>query len=839
MNNVVFKLAAVLGIDTSEFDNGLNNAKTSAHTFGGAIGKGLATAAKIGVEALGAATAAVGAFAASSVKTGSDFDKSMSQVAATMGMTVEQLSDSTSQASKDFKMLRDFALETGRTTAFSAQQASEALNYMALAGYDVQTSMEMLPNVLNLAASGNMELARASDMVTDAATAFGLVLEDGSVDIQRTTLMVDEMAKAASTGNTSVEQLGDAFLTVGGLAKELNGGMLTLADGTTKTYDNVQELEIALTAMANAGIKGSEAGTHMRNMLLKLASPSKEGAEAFERLGITVFDAEGNMRSISDIMKELGGAMDKLTQEEKLQAISDIFNTRDTAAAEALMAAVGQDWDKIGASILNASGAAEKMAKTQLNNLAGDTTLFKSALEGAKIVISDALTPTLRQFVQFGTDGISKLSDAFTNGGLSGAMTAFQEVLSSGLAMIIQMLPDVILIGGQVLGALGQGLIDNLPLLLQTAVQIVEQLVNALLTGIPSALNGIASVLPDLISKVTDLLIDLATAISNPSNLTMFIQSALAIILALAQGLLTNLPRLIETIPVIIENLVTALVENLPTILETVVELLGMIAETIIENLPLIVAAGIQITFSLMSGIVQMIPSIVASMINLIGQLYATLIASLPKFIENGVKIVKSIIEGIVSMLQAWIKAAIDLVDQFIKALVNSGKKLFDAGVKVVNFVKDGIMSMIQEAVQWGADLIDGFISGITSKIGALKSTISGVAGSIASFIHFSEPDVGPLSNFHTYAPDMMDLFMKGIRDNKKKLTNTVADAFDFQKLIETPAMEYSVNGGSRGVGGGFNQVVNVYSPEALDPSEVARETRNATRDMVLELRGI
>lgn len=370
----VFDLQAVLTLNKEGFEKGLNAAKTAI----------------TGMAAIGAA--AMTAFGVSSVKTGAEFDKSMSQVAATMGKTTDEIKD-----------LRDFAKEMGRTTAFSAKQAADALNYMALAGYDADTSIGMLPNVLNLAAAGSMDLARASDMVTDTQTAFGITLD-------RTTQMVDEMAKAASTGNTSVEQLGDAFLTVGGLAQELNGGMITLANGTKKPVDGVQELEIALTAMANAGVKGSEAGTHMRNMLLKLSSPTKEGTVALEKMGVKVFDTTGKMRSLSDIFGDLNEQLSKMTQEQKVQTISDLFNTRDLASAEALLNAVGQDWDKIGESILDAKGAAQKMADTQLDNLAGDTTKFKSALEGVQIQLSEKLSPALRKIVQAATKGLEKIS---------------------------------------------------------------------------------------------------------------------------------------------------------------------------------------------------------------------------------------------------------------------------------------------------------------------------------------------------------------------------------------------------------------------------------------------
>ena len=271
---------------------------------------------KVGAVAVGAATGAVGGFFKSAVNEGMDFDSAMSQVAATMGSTMEEMSSEVGTVDTAWGTfsgnLREYAQYMGENTAWSATQAAEALNYMALAGYDAQTSMEMLPNVLNLASAGGFDLARASDMITDTQTAFGISLE-------RTNQLVDEMAKAASTGNTSVEQLGDAFLVVGGLTQELNGGMVQLKDGSYASVDGVQELEIALTAMANAGIKGSEAGTHMRNMLLKLSSPTSEGTVALEKMGVSVFDTEGKMRSLSDVFGDLSYAMASMTQEEKIQ----------------------------------------------------------------------------------------------------------------------------------------------------------------------------------------------------------------------------------------------------------------------------------------------------------------------------------------------------------------------------------------------------------------------------------------------------------------------------------------------------------------------------------------
>ena len=386
----VFELFAKVGIDSSEVQSGLDNVLTMCTN-------GFKKIAGLGI----------GAFtniAKSSVQVGMTFDTAMSQVAATMGLTTEDMKDQVGEVETAYGHfegnLRDFAKFMGSNTKFSATQAAEALNYMALAGYNVNESMEMMPNVMNLAAAGGLDLAYASDMLTDTQKALG-------IDFERTNKLVDEFAKAASTGNTSVGQLGEAFLTVGGLANEMNGGMITLSDGSQAYLDNIQMLEVAFTALADRGIKGSEAGTHMRNMLLKLASPTKEAKDLFDKFGISLYDDTGQMKAMNDIFSDLNRALGSMTQADKLQAISDIFNARDTASAEALLGAItGADWDRIGEAILNADDAAEKMALTQEDNLQGAMTSLKSAAEGFKIELSEVIFPLLTDIVKFGTDAV-------------------------------------------------------------------------------------------------------------------------------------------------------------------------------------------------------------------------------------------------------------------------------------------------------------------------------------------------------------------------------------------------------------------------------------------------
>lgn len=513
-DNIKSEMESIFG------DAGTKAGTAAGHKLSSALGK----AASVSVKAVTATSAAVAAFGKASVSTGMEFDAAMSQVAATMGTTTDQIEG-----------LRDLAMEMGSATAFSATEAAEALNYMALAGYDAKTSTAMLPNVLNLAAAGGIDLASASDMVTDAQSALGLSLEE-------TTAMVDQMAKTASSSNTSVSQLGEAILTVGGTASYMAGG--------------IEEINAVLGVLADNGIKGSEAGTHLRNMLLSLSSPTDDAAAMIEKLGLEIFDAQGNMRSFSDIFPELNAAMADMTDQEKLDAFSTLFNSRDIAAATALLNTTTERWEELGGAIENSAGAAEQMANTQLDNLEGDVTLFKSALEGAQIVISDQLTPTLREFVQFGTGAVGELSRAFQEDGLGGAMGALGEILTDGLGMIMEMLPELVSAGGELLTALVTGITSMLPEMTQTAVDILLELCQGLTDNLPTLIPAAAAAITQIIESLT-----------SPESISGIISAALALIEALGAGLINSLPELLKQIPAIVNGIVLAFDELMYDIL--------------------------------------------------------------------------------------------------------------------------------------------------------------------------------------------------------------------------------------------------------------------------------
>lgn len=621
------ELVATLLLDSSAFESGLENASKTASGIGDKLGSGLKAAVGIGAAALTATTGAAVAFGKTAVDAGSQFDSAMSQVAATMGKSTDEITD-----------LRDFAKEMGATTAFSATQAAEALNYMALAGYDSETAMRMLPTVLNLAAAGGMDLASASDMVTDTQSALGLSIEE-------TERMVDQMAKTSQKTNTSVSQLGDAMLTIGATARSINGG--------------TSELSAVLGVLADNGTKAGEGGTHLRNILMALQTPSEKGAKALEQLGMSyddMYNEAGEMRSIPEIIQEMATAMDGMNQQSKDAIVSGIFNTTDLAAVNALLGTSAERWRELEVQISNADGAAEDMSNTQLDNLAGDMELFRSALEGAQLEVSDKLTPSIREFVQLGTNALSEITLGFQSGGLRGAVEAFGKFLSDGLTLIAEKLPMVVDAGAQIISALIRGIGENVPLLADGAVQIATSFAQMLIDTLPSLTEaaaelvaqlsvGIGDALPELVPAAVEAILSFAQSLID--NTDSLVEGALAIITGLAEGIINSIPVVVKAIPKIIDGIVKALIQSIPKIGTAGGELLGGLVRDFPKVLPGILLAVASIIGSIIEAIVEGGASMVEAGINLIAGLAKGLLDGAVNVINQAKQVASNVLGAI------------------------------------------------------------------------------------------------------------------------------------------------------------------------------------------------
>lgn len=386
------------GIDNSGFSSGVSNLQAQANVALGniaadMIGKLSSTAAQIPQQV---------------IAVGSGFEASMSQVAATMGITA---------AAEEFEILSAAAKEMGETTKFSASQAGEALNYLALAGYDAEKAVSALPTVLNVAAAGGMELASASDMITDAMSALGL-------ETSQMSTFADQLAVTAQKSNTSVSQLGEAILTVGGTAKTLSGGVV--------------EMNTALGILADNGIKGSEGGTMLRNVILSLSAPTSTAAAALSELGVTAFDASGAMRPLQDTFADLDTALSTLSEQERTAALSNIFNKVDLKGVNALLGTSAERFDELSGYISNCAGAAEQMAATMDDNLQGDLTIMQSALEGLGIAAYEKFQEPFREAVQEVTSYIGDLTSSMNDGELSSSVEKISQGFSDLAASAIK-----------------------------------------------------------------------------------------------------------------------------------------------------------------------------------------------------------------------------------------------------------------------------------------------------------------------------------------------------------------------------------------------------------------
>ncbi len=359
----------------------LNNSGKAWEENGKKVEKFGKSIEEAGKKVAGLSTVATAGLAGT-VAIAANFEDSMRQVAATMGITAEEISN----GSEAYTILENAAKECGEKTKYSASEAAEALNYLALAGYDAQKSAETLPKILNLAAAGNLDLATASDMVTDAMSALSMETKD--VD-----KYIDEMAKTSQKSNTSVAQLGEATLTCAGNVKN--------------AHMSIETMNAELGILADNGLKGAEGGTALRNIIVSLTSPTDKAAETLKKLGVNVYDNKGNIRDFNDILTDLNSKLNKLNDEKRSNALSDIFNKNDLKAAQYLLDGTTGRFQELTNELKNSNGAAQDMADTMNSSLKGQLTLVKSQLEGIAIKLGNKLMPIVK-------DCVNKISDLAT-----------------------------------------------------------------------------------------------------------------------------------------------------------------------------------------------------------------------------------------------------------------------------------------------------------------------------------------------------------------------------------------------------------------------------------------
>ncbi len=753
-------------------------------------------------------TAGVTALGTAAVSTAANFESSMSQVQATMGITKDAMSTVNGESVNTMDTLSALAKKMGSETAFSASECAEALNYLALAGYDTQQMCDTLPTVLNLAAAGGIDLAAASDMVTDAMSALGMGVDEAGT-------MVDQMAKTASSTNTSVAQLGEGILTIGATAKTVKGG--------------TAELNTALGILANNGIKGAEGGTHLRNVILSLQNPTDKAAACMEQLGLDVYDSEGNMRSLNDILGDLNTSMDGMTAAEKSNIIGQIFNKTDLSSVNALLANTGSTWDDLQQSIIDSGGAAQQMADTQLDNLQGQITILKSALEGLAISFGELLLPAIKMIVGW----VQKFVDW-----LNGMDEGTKKVITT-VALLAAALGPVLIVVGKVVSAVGT---------IMTIVPKVAGVINTVKTAF-AALNTtmLANPIFLIIAAITALVaafiylwntnedfrqfwINLwenvkEVAIAVWEAIKNFFSAAWEAISSTAQavwngikdffsGLWEGIKTIFSTVVEVIKTIITTYFNIYKTIITTVLNAIKTVFTTVWNGIKTVVTTVVTAIQTFITTAWNAIKNTVTTVLNAIKTVITTVWNAIKSAVTTVVNAIKNVISTVWNGIKNTVSTVVNGIKNTVSTVFNNIKSSISGTMgNIVSVIKSGfnnaisfITSLPSKALQWGKDMIMGIVNGIKSCIGAVGDAVSSVANKIKSFLHFSVPDEGPLTDYESWMPDFMKGLAKGIEDSKSmvaKAMDGVAADMILNPSAAVQEISVSGNGGDEPSQGG------------------------------------
>ena len=710
-------------------------------------------------------TAGVVGLGTAAVKTAADFDSAMSKVAAVSGAT-----------GKDLDALRDKAREMGSKTKFSASEAAEAMNYMAMAGWKTEDMLSGIEGVMNLAAASGEDLATTSDIVTDALTAFGLSAKDSGH-------FADILAAASSNANTNVSMMGETFKYCAPIAGALGFSSEDTAE--------------AIGLMANAGIKGSQAGTALRTIMNNLSGDVKICGSSIGEVTVATTNADGSMRDLSDILADCRTAFSGLSESEKAAAAESLVGKNAMSGFLALMNAGEADINKLSSAIDNCDGCAAGMAETMNDNLAGQLTILKSQLQELAISFGELLMPAIRTIVGW----IQKFVDW-----LNSMDEGTRKVIVT-IALVAAAIGPVLIIVGKVISAIGT---------IMTIIPKLAGVINAA-KGVIAAFNAVCAANPYvlIIAAIVALVAAFIYLWNNCEEFRQFWidlwESIKEIAVAVWEALkefFTAAWEAIKTTAVTVWNAIkdffTGLWEGIKNIFTTVVNAISTFltnAWNAIKNTVTTVFNAIKTFFTtIWNGIKSVITTVVTAISTFLSTAWNGIktaittvlnaIKSVVTTVWNGIKTtITNIVNGIKNAVTtAWnnIKSAVSNAANAIKNAVSNAFNAMLNGIKnvcgnIYGAVKSGfdkainfVKNLASEAFQWGADFIGGIVNGIKSMIGKVGDAVSSVADKIRSFLHFSVPDEGPLTDYESWMPDFIGGLAKGIEKSRGMIENAM-----------------------------------------------------------------
>lgn len=755
-------------LDTSSFKKGLATASQDMQTFfdkstkAGDKMTALSSAmGKVGSTLTKTVTLPLVGLGTLSVKTAATFESAMSQVQATMGLTKDSTAELNGQTVNTMDSLSSLAKQMGAETKFSATEAAEAINNMAMAGYSVDEVYSALPEVLNLASAGALNLDYATQLAANGLNVMGYGTD-------RLAELSNKLAVTASSAYGSVSDFGEGLLVAGGAAKSAN---LDFTDIFT-----------ALGILGDAGISASEGGTKLRNVILSLYAPTDTAAEELETLGIQTQDADGNVRSFQDVLKELSGALDGLSESDRLNAINTIFNKADIAGVNALLSNCTDRWDELSSTIDNAGDAAGQMSETQLDNLNGQLTILKSGLEGLAIAFGEALLPLVKDVtaaIQAIVTWLNSLNDEQVQ-----TITRILEVAAA--------VGPLLLIGSKVVAGLNSiaYLITNFaPLVtafgstvagLAAPILAVIAVIAALKLAWDTNFGGMQDTLTEFIATVTD-------------RVTVIAEFLQTIFTAFISVFIDNWQSNWINIRLIFEDTWNAIETVFGSVIEVITNVLSLFLNVITLNW----SGAWENIKSIFSAVWDAIGSLLNLALDLILNDFIVVIPTLFMAATNAWNSIKDAFSQVWDSIMSWFNGAINDPVGTVDSIAGA---LFNAGASIFNSLWDGLKGVWESITSWVSDCVDW----ITEKVTFWQKQSYKVSQSSGSTngSHASGLDYVPFDGYR-------------------------ATLHQGERVLTQEENKY-YNSGYRSGGNTFN----FYSPEAIDAVTAAREFKKVQRQL-------
>lgn len=470
-------------------------------------------ARKIGeafVDMASQAGGAVKSFVEDSINVGATFERSVDQIAATLGYSAEDIANNVDGAADKMGALEAKAKEMGASTNFTATQAAEGLNILAMSGYDAEHSIAMIEDVLHLAAAGSMDMAQAAGFVSGAMKGFNDETKDSGY-------YADLMAKGATLANTNVVQLGEA---------------LSGSAATAKSYgQSAESVTLSLLRLAEQGETGSNAATMLSAAMKNLFSPTDQAKKALEELGVSVFDEKGKARDFNVVVNELNQALSGFSDAERTAYADTIFGIQGFDAYNKMVVTSTGKQNEWAEALAASSGEAAQQYATMTDNLQGDIDIMNSAMDSLKLSIYESLQPSLRDMTQFGADAFTQMATAMETQGLPGVLSVIEGILGDIVATLIDSAPSMIDSGLTLLEGMITGMAESAPAAMDTAATLMMTILDTILAHLPQLLSAGATLLLSLLLGIMEHLPDI-------------LEMGVKLVTSLISGLIGALPYL-------------------------------------------------------------------------------------------------------------------------------------------------------------------------------------------------------------------------------------------------------------------------------------------------------